>query len=293
MHKVKLYLKWIVYPFIMLMSISLYYTLVAFGLGITLSSFISATLCGLGLITLFEILLPYRKDWTPNSEEIKTDTVFMLLIQIALPKLLTLFAIVYLANIFHNERNESLWPHHQPIWIQMLIMMFAADFFRYWLHRASHEWPFLWRFHAVHHSVEKLYWLNVGRFHPVDKSLQFFLETLPFILLGVSQEVMALYFVVYATKGFFQHSNVDVKLGWFNYIISGPELHRWHHSKEIKESNTNYGNNIILWDIVFGTFFMPESREVNELGLVNGNYPRGFWTQMKSPFRKGLDKSNE
>jgi ornithine lipid hydroxylase len=286
-------LKWTTYPFVMLASIGMYYALIAQGLSFTVSSFVAATLCGLGLITLFEILLPYRKDWSPNIEEIKTDTVFMLLIQIALPKLLTLASVMYLANIFHDENKDSLWPHHLPSWIQMLLMMFLADFFRYWLHRASHEWPFLWRFHAVHHSVQKLYWLNVGRFHPIDKSLQFFLESLPFILIGVSQEVMALYFVVYATKGFFQHSNVDVKLGWLNYIISGPELHRWHHSKKIEESNTNYGNNIILWDIVFGTFFMPKSKEVNELGLINRDYPIGFLAQMKSPFMKGLDKSNE
>lgn len=156
-----------------------------------------------------------------------------------------------------------------------------------------HECEPLWRLHAVHHSVEKMYWLNVGRFHPIDKSLQFVVETMPFILIGVSAEVTSLYFVVYSVKGFFQHSNVDTKLGWLNYIISGPELHRWHHSQKIVESNSNYGNNVIIWDILFGTFFWPKDRTVKKLGLLNEAYPTDFLSLLRNPFVKGLDKSNK
>jgi sterol desaturase/sphingolipid hydroxylase (fatty acid hydroxylase superfamily) len=80
-------------------------------------------------------------------------------------------------------------------------------------------------------------------------------------------------------------------LGWLNYIISGPELHRWHHSKTIKESNSNYGNNVIVWDILFGTFFYPKDRRVKELGLLNRRYPSGFLAQMRTPFIKDIDKA--
>jgi sterol desaturase/sphingolipid hydroxylase (fatty acid hydroxylase superfamily) len=96
---------------------------------------------------------------------------------------------------------------------------------------------------------------------------------------------------VYSIKGFFQHSNVDTKLGWLNYIISGPELHRWHHSRIIRESNTNYGNNVIVWDILFGTFFLPKELAVGELGLINRNYPSTFMSQLKAPFIKAIDKT--
>jgi len=113
---------------------------------------------------------------------------------------------------------------------------------------------------------------------------------LPFIFLGVTKEVLTLYFVIYAVNGFFQHSNVDAKLGWFNYLISGPELHRWHHSKAIQESNNNYGNNLIVWDILFGTYFLPKDREVADLGLLNRDYPMGFLEQIKAPFVPGIDK---
>lgn len=286
-------LTWTVYPGVMVVSLGLYYGLIHYGVSLPLSSFIAAIIGGLGLITLFEIILPYRKEWLPNRNEIKTDLVFMLLIQVALPQLLTIFTTVYLVSFAeaHELQLTGFWPHGWPVWVQMLLMMFTADFLRYWLHRAAHEWIPLWRVHAVHHSVQKLYWLNVGRFHPIDKSLQFLCDALPFILLGVSKEVMTLYFVVYAIKGFFQHSNVDTKLGWLNYIISGPELHRWHHSKRVKESNSNYGNNVIVWDILFGTFFMPKDSAVAELGLFNRNYPSSFISQLKTPFIKGIDKA--
>jgi len=168
-------------------------------------------------------------------------------------------------------------------------MILSGNFFRYWLHRAAHTWALLWRFHAVHHSVHKLYWLNLGRFHPLNRTLQLFCDTFPFILLSISKEVLALYLLIYSIKGFFQHCNVDVKLGWFNYIISGSELHRWHHSTNIQESNNNYGNHIIIWDIFFATYFLPKGKKVSELGLLNRNYPMSFLEQIQAPFIKEIE----
>ena len=164
-------------------------------------------------------------------------------------------------------------------------MLLSADFLRYWLHRAAHEISWLWRFHALHHSPGKLYWLNVGRFHPVDKGLQFLLDALPFILLGVGEDVLAIYFVFYAVNGFFQHSNIRLRFGWLNYLVSSAELHRWHHSQSKLESDRNYGNNLIVWDLLFGTRFLPEDRQVGDLGLTTKDYPETFWWQMIEPFR--------
>ncbi|MEN8175160.1 MAG: GH3 auxin-responsive promoter family protein, partial [Pseudomonadota bacterium] len=183
---------------------------------------------------------------------------------------------------------SALWPHHWPVPLQAVFMLLAADFLRYWLHRLVHENAFLWRFHAVHHSPHKLYWLNVGRFHPVDKALQFLLDALPFMLLGVSEPVISLYFVFYAVNGFFQHSNVHMRFGLLNYVISSAELHRWHHSRVPAESNTNYGNNLIVWDLLFGTRFLPRDREIHDLGLKNKRYPMAFMAQMRAPLTPSL-----
>lgn len=284
-------LTWTVYPGVMSIGLMIYYVLKSHGINVFLSSYIATIIAGVGLITFFELVLPYQKEWLPSWSEVGTDFLFMMLVQVLLPQLISISFVSWLLGFVKNSNwnISNFWPHNYPIWIQILIMILSGDFLRYWLHRAAHTWPLLWRFHAVHHSVHKLYWLNIGRFHPLDRTLQLFCDTFPFILLSISKEVLALYLLIYSIKGFFQHCNVDVKLGWFNYIISGPELHRWHHSTNIHESNNNYGNHIIIWDILFGTYFLPKGKKVSELGLLNRNYPMSFLKQIQAPFIKGID----
>jgi len=280
------------YPGVMALGIAL------FGLthsaGMTLQgSAVTAVVAGAGLITLLEWVLPYRAAWRANRSEIRNDAAYMGLVQILLPKLLSLAAVLWLADRMHGEDwlLREAWPHDLPVVAQAVLMVLCADFFRYWLHRASHRFETLWRLHAVHHSPKKLYWFNVGRFHPVEKALQYLLDSLPFLLLGVADVVLASYFVFYAINGFFQHSNCAIRLGWLNYLISGPELHRWHHSREAAESNANYGNNLIVWDLLFGSFFLPRDRSVGALGLINPDYPSSFRAQFVAPLTKGLDKA--
>ena len=244
------------------------------------------------MIVCLERKYPHREEWWADKQEIVQDGLFMALIQGVFPKLLTVSVVWILLQVFYGHRLnvEGWWPTHWPVPLQMLLMMVVADGFRYWLHRWAHEWDPLWRFHAVHHSPHKLYWLNVGRFHPIDKGLQVFLDTFPFLLVGVGEEVLGLYVVCYAINGFFQHCNIDLRFGMLNYVISGPELHRWHHSMITQESNHNYGNNLIIWDLVFGTWYLPKGRNVQELGLLNRKYPSGFLEQIRAPFSPNADK---
>lgn len=246
------------------------------------------------IIAILEIIYPYRKKWHANIKDFSNDFTFMLIVQIILPTILSFFVSITLLNFFKtNGLNFDLfWPHSWPILAQGILMLFIADFFGYWVHRFAHTWSLLWRFHAVHHSPHKLYWVNVGRFHPIEKTYQYLFSTLPFLLMGVHPEVLSIYFVIYGINGFFQHCNIDVKLGPLNYIFSGPELHHWHHSKKIKESNNNYGNTLIIYDLLFGTYFFPSNSSVGDLGLINRKYPLDFISQMKTPFIKGSDKND-
>jgi len=282
---------WLIYPAVMILVIGLHFQLLNLAWVIHWAAYVPVMLGAL-TVNLLERKFPHQPQWQPDRYDWGNDLVFMLLVQVLLPRFLSFFIAVTLLAALQQYGMvlEGFWPHQWPIAVQALLMLLAADLLRYWLHRAAHEWPPLWRLHAVHHSPKKLYWLNVGRFHPLDKSLQYLLDALPFIVLGVSAEVLALYFVFYAINGFFQHCNIELRLGALNYLISGPELHRWHHSKIIAESNNNYGNNLIIWDIAFGTRFLPDDKQVEELGLINRSYPTSFWTQMKTPFIKGLDK---
>ncbi len=273
------------YPGVMIVGFVLFVLLEQAGLSLTLSSY-AAVAVAAGLITLHEIMLPHRVEWKPAGTEIANDAAFLIVVQMALPYLLSLAAVLWLANAAQANgwAITMLWPSDWPVVAQALLMLLAADFLRYWMHRAFHRFAPLWRLHAVHHSPHRLYWLNVGRFHPVEKAIQYVADALPFIVLGVAEPVLAVYFVFFAINGFFQHSNCSVRLGPLNYIVSGPELHRWHHSQRAVESDTNFGNNLIIWDLMFGTRFLPADREVGPLGLQNKTYPLNFLAQLKSPF---------
>ena len=285
------YLSYSIYPGVILGCIGMFFGLSDFSTGLYFSTYVPVFL-GAFLVIAFELLIPHKIDWQPKTSDIITDGLFMLVVQVLLPRGLA-FAAAYYALISAESLGWTLdlWPDSWHMLLQVSLMVLIADFFRYWLHRLMHESPQLWKFHAVHHSPKKLYWLNVGRFHPIDKALQFLFDALPFIILGVHEDVLALYFVFYSINGFFQHCNIQLQLGPLNYLISGPQLHRWHHSRLSEEANSNYGNNIIVWDLVFGTYFFPKSRQVEELGLLNRDYPLDFLSQMQTPFSGDIDRS--
>ncbi len=279
------------YPVILLACVFGNMLLIQMGAGVLLATYIPVTL-GTLLVMVLEGVMPYRLEWRPSRAEVIQDSTYLALVHVMLPKVLAFTSAILLFEWFNGQgwRMAFWWPKDWPVLAQTVLMVLIVDGMRYWLHRISHEWEPLWRFHAVHHAPQRLYTLNVGRFHPVDKSLQFVFDALPFIALGVQEDVLSAYFVWYAVNGFFQHSNVDVRLGWLNSVVSGPELHRWHHSMRKEESNHNYGNHLIVWDVVFGTRYLPPGRVVGTLGLVNRSYPEGFVAQMTAPFTPGLDK---
>jgi ornithine lipid hydroxylase len=254
-------------------------------LPIAISAVLSITLCA-GLISLLERLMPYRKQWTPDGKEIATDALYLGFVQVLVPQAVTYVLSVW-AVTFINEHGWGvtwLWPHQLPAWLQVVIMYVIGDFFRYWVHRMVHAVPLLWRLHAVHHSSRGLYWLNVARFHPIEKILQQLFDVGPFILMGISTEVLTLHFIFYAVDGFFQHCNIDLEMGPLNYVVSGPQLHHWHHSRVDRERDTNFGNHIIVYDLLFGTWFLPKGREVADVGLREKGYPNDFIRQQAAPF---------
>ena len=281
------------YPFVLALGYASFAVFSMLGLSDALAAYASV-LVGAILITWHELKLPYRAEWKPAAAEVGTDATFLGLVHIAVPLLFSVYLVVALAEFLRTSgiAVETLWPHRLPVWAQAALMMLVADFGRYWLHRAFHRFAPMWRLHAVHHSPHRLYWVNVGRFHPLEKSIQYCFDALPFALVGVAGEVLAAYFVFYAINGFYQHSNCLVRLGPLNYLIAGPELHRWHHSELPEESNNNFGNNLIVWDLLFGTRFLPREREVGPLGLVNRAYPMSFWSQMKTPFVRGIESGS-
>jgi sterol desaturase/sphingolipid hydroxylase (fatty acid hydroxylase superfamily) len=242
-----------------------------------------------------ERLLPYRPDWNRRQGDLGADVGHALVSGvIGLQLLQTGLRAAGLVGAAWLSRTlgSTLWPTDWPLAGQVGLAFLIAELPQYWLHRLQHEWDGLWRFHAVHHSAPRLYWLNAARFHPLDLWLLYSVGYLPLAVLGCPEVVLALFLMFDGILGIFQHSNVDVRLGPLNWVFSMAEPHRWHHSHVAREANTNYGSNLIVWDLLFGTFFLPRGRlGPASIGIRDlPRFPTRYLPQLAAPFRWGRTK---
>jgi sterol desaturase/sphingolipid hydroxylase (fatty acid hydroxylase superfamily) len=238
-------------------------------------------------ILLLERIFPFRSQWNTGHGDTAVDVAHFFSVQATSygAEIVITALLVPAAIALRQHAALSLWPSGLPVFADLALALVVAEFPKYWVHRKSHEWDWLWRFHSVHHSVPRLYWFNAYRFHPVDIGLDTMVGLGVVALLGCRPEVLALFAVVTAVHGFFQHSNLDLRLGPLNWVFSMAELHRWHHSRVMDEANNNYGNNLIVWDIVFGTRYLPTDREPPiDIGLSGlSAFPQTFVGQLLAP----------
>jgi len=275
-------LAWFWYPTLLATSIAGFSTMHAAGWPLAVTVYLPIVAVALAIL-LLERHAPARSDWRPRWQEVRADLAFIALVQVAVPRLLAPVAVLLVAQSTHDPARGP-WPHHWPLAAQALLMVLSVDFVRYWLHRACHTFGPLWRLHEVHHSPDILYSLNVGRFHPLEKALHFCADSVPFLLLGVAPEVLGAYVLLYSVNGFFQHSNVRLRYGPLNYVVGSAETHRWHHARDPRTAYCNFGNTTIVWDLLFGTWYLPRHRTL-DVGIPDRTYPKGFRAQMRAPFR--------
>jgi sterol desaturase/sphingolipid hydroxylase (fatty acid hydroxylase superfamily) len=169
-----------------------------------------------------------------------------------------------------------------PGWAQGLAAVLLGDVAVYWFHVASHRVPWLWRFHAVHHSARHLDWLAAHREHPVDGLLTQLAINLPGLLLGVDLSMLAGLIAFRGLWAIFIHSNVRLPLGPLRVLFGAPELHHWHHL-ETAETRHNFANLAPWTDLLFGTYHCPEGPETWPLGNP-GEAPRSYLGYLVAPF---------
>jgi sterol desaturase/sphingolipid hydroxylase (fatty acid hydroxylase superfamily) len=227
---------------------------------------------------------PWRRRWLTGWSDLRVDAPLILL---AAPVgALVVGPCVALAGRFARAADSGVWPDGWPLLAQAVLALALGDFVRYWFHRAEHAWLPLWRIHATHHSAERLYFLNGPRLHPLEIALSGVLQTAPLVALGASQEALALQVVLTIAIGRFQHGNIALTLGPLNYIFSAPAPHRWHHARDPRTAACNFGGDVLVWDLLFGTFFLPKDREPgDDIGIPDGaEFPRTIGGVLASPF---------
>ncbi|MDG1164063.1 MAG: sterol desaturase family protein [Porticoccaceae bacterium] len=153
-----------------------------------------------------------------------------------------------------------------PPWAVWLATAVAIDFTFYWYHRSSHRVRFLWAVHMNHHSSTEMNFSVAFRqawFGPITKTP--FFMVLP--LTGFDPSITVVCAVALRLYGVFGHTQWIDKLGWLDIILSTPSNHRVHHGSNSEYIDKNYGNFLIIWDRLFGTF----AREKTPVtfGLVN------------------------
>ncbi len=285
-------LRWSLFPAILGTALIAAWSLARAGWSEMGVVFVVAGTAGVALLALQRVL-PARRDWQRWKPDAGVD-VLHLLFSTGGAGALAAAAFsggLFAASAWFSETlGASVWPVALPVAAQLVLALVIAELPTYWWHRLSHTWGPLWRLHALHHSSERLYLLSSGRTHPVHVAGTWLAQMGTLALLGAPAEVLLLMSVFTPVHGFLQHANIDLLLFPFNRVFATVDLHRWHHSTVLAEGNANYGNNLVIWDHVFGTWLLPKDRATPEAVGLSGDvaFPRDYVRQLASPLNGRL-----
>jgi sterol desaturase/sphingolipid hydroxylase (fatty acid hydroxylase superfamily) len=257
------------------------------GLFVGLDFFIINVLFTGALFIPIERLLARHKDQVVLREEWRED-LFYYLISSLLIQILTYltFAPSNFVNSAADIGSVRTLAQSLPWVVQFIIIMLITDFAQYWLHRAFHRVPALWRFHAVHHSARTMDWIAGARMHFLEIVILRAVTATPALLIGFDQSAIqayALFVYVYST---FIHSNVGISFGFLEKILVAPRFHHWHHGVEDEAVDVNFAIHFPFLDRLFGTYHLPDGKWPNGYGVQGHPVPKGYWKQLLYPFQR-------
>lgn len=232
-------------------------------------------LAGIAVLSLVELLVPLRKRTKWSSAHL-IPNILLTLITFALAIMMNgvllsgLIAMQTLGWGLFNVLNL-------PAWIEIAGAILALDLAWYVTHRSMHASQTLWRIHVTHHSDPMVDVTTTVRQHPLEGAWRYFFLTLFGLGFGVSPVGFAIYRVWSAFHGQIEHANIKLPQ-WLDSTItllfSSPNLHKIHHSRDRRFTDTNYGNIFSIWDRMFASF-TPSEHGVNiDYGLDGYDNPR-------------------
>ena len=232
-----------------------------------------------------ELSFPKRTDQSKFHPEWKTDLLYFavghLLVQ------MTAILIKSPAELMFRQfgiRELQLIVKSWPFMLQLLLALLLADLFQYTAHRMFHANRFLWRFHAVHHSIRAVDWLAGSRLHLLDVIVTRAFSYIPLYFCGFSMRVFYVYIAIVALQAVAAHANTRIAFGWLRYILVTPQYHHWHHSDDPAVYDKNFAIHFPLIDKLFGTYYLPGDNWPETMGLGAEKFPRGYLRQFIYPF---------
>jgi sterol desaturase/sphingolipid hydroxylase (fatty acid hydroxylase superfamily) len=227
----------------------------------------------------------FRRGWL-------NDMIYLLLNgQIIILCLGTLIIGVILAAGWLVPVSVQVAVAGQPYWIQVIEILVLADIGFYIAHRAFHAVPWLWEFHAIHHSIEELDWLAATRVHPLDQIVTKGFSLLLVFAPGFSDVAIGAFMMLYGWQSILIHSNVRINFGPLRWLLASPEFHHWHHSRDNEARDKNFAGQLPLLDVLFGTLYMPRGRRPSKYGL-DQPIPAFYPAQLLYPFRSILSSKS-
>lgn len=223
----------------------------------------------------------FRTEWR--------EDLFYFLVSSVLVQSLTYLSLAPSMTILHYTGDWAAFRAlvaAQPFWLQLLEVMLLTDLMQYWFHRAFHRIPFLWGFHAVHHSAQKMDWLAGSRMHLFEIIGLRSMTIIPMYVLGFEQGVLHAYILLVYLNATFVHANVRFNVEWLKPIIVTPRFHHWHHGIEKEAIDVNFAIHFPWLDKLFGTYYMPANQWPSGYGIGGHPVPTGYWKQFVYPFRR-------
>jgi sterol desaturase/sphingolipid hydroxylase (fatty acid hydroxylase superfamily) len=173
-----------------------------------------------------------------------------------------------------------------PWIVQFVAIMLFTDFAQYWLHRAFHRVPALWRFHAVHHSAKSMDWIAGARMHFLEIIILRGVTATPMLVIGFQESAIQAYTLLVYVYSTFIHSNVRGSFGFLEKVLVVPRFHHWHHGIEKEATDVNFAIHFPFLDRLFGTYHLPEGKWPNGYGIEGHPVPRGYWKKLLYPFQR-------
>lgn len=269
----RVFVSYVFYPLLLGLTLSLFW--VAMDNGWNMAT-VFAWMAGIRMLVLLavEYWHPAKPQWKMTWPSFKRDLKYMT-VNGGLAGLVK-FGLAWLA-LDWSRLNTGIVTNTSFV-TEFLAVLLGFEFFQYWYHRLSHEGSgrlgaWLWKVHVPHHLPDQVYLMMHPVGHPINFLVSLALVQLPLVVLGARPEVIFLFNALMGLQGLVSHFNVDIKAGPLNYVLTGTELHRYHHSAVVAEAK-NFGVLTPFWDLVFGTFEYHPDRLPHALGVQDPeHYP--------------------
>ncbi len=225
----------------------------------------------------WEVIAP-RRTLTLSRLQRWGNNIGLFLLNSLLLRLLFPAAAVGMALAVNTRDWGLLNQFEMPGWSEIVIALILLDLAIWLQHWLMHRLPWLWRLHRVHHADLDFDLTTGFRFHTLEIVLSMLFKGMIIVLLGPAVIAVLIFEIVLNAMAVFNHSNISLPArveSWVRGLVVTPDMHRVHHSIEFRETNSNYGFNLSIWDRLFRTYIdQPQSGHDNmTIGLAEYRDP--------------------